>query len=98
MRAHLLKTIDPYFYMVETGIKKFEIRNDDRVFKLGDVLVLARWHEGRFTGERLYRRVSYIFTGGQFGLEAGYVVMGIEKIRADRHARADRAVAGVRHA
>lgn len=97
MRAHLLKTIDPYYEDVELGRKPFELRVDDRIYRLGDVLVLARWRDGRFTGERIYRVVTYLLQGGAFGLEPGHVVMALKKLRASRHAAADRAVAGQQH-
>lgn len=28
--------------------------------------------------ETLHRRITYVLTGGQFGIEPGYVVMGLE--------------------
>lgn len=29
--------------------------------------------------DRVERRITYILTGGQFGIEAGYVVLGLKK-------------------
>lgn len=32
---------------------------------------------GQFTGRTLEREITYILTGGQFGIEPGYVVLGL---------------------
>lgn len=41
---HELKLVQPFFNDVFTGKKKFEIRKNDRDFKIGDELILK---EGR---------------------------------------------------
>ncbi|MDE2106738.1 MAG: DUF3850 domain-containing protein [Patescibacteria group bacterium] len=83
MREHLLKTVEPWWSAVECGSKQFEVRRDDRGFALGDVLILRRFDPLRPTmmdADRadVRKRVSYILPGGQFGIEEGYVVMGLE--------------------
>jgi hypothetical protein len=87
-REHKLKCWTTYFDAVESGEKNFEIRRDDRGFQKGDVLVLQKWnpeigyqHGYVYRGDgliELRRRISYILTGGQFGIEPGYVVMALE--------------------
>lgn len=42
MTKHTLKLNDRYFDAVANGIKTFEIRKDDRGFRVGDTLVLYR--------------------------------------------------------
>ena len=42
MTKHKLKLNDRYFDAVANGIKTFEIRKDDRRFRVGDTLVLYR--------------------------------------------------------
>ena len=86
MSEHHLKTLAPYFDAMARGQKWFEVRRDDRGFEKGDVLILHRMGEDkphRYDGfgkpeTTLRRRVAYILTGGQFGIEAGYVVMSLE--------------------
>lgn len=93
MTTHRLKTWPVYWDAVASGDKNFEVRRDDRGFQKGDILELAKYEAG--VGNRGYiydhseglpkpymltRRVSYILTGGQLGIEPGYVVMGLEKI------------------
>lgn len=43
MTTHDLKLNDKYFNAVKNGIKTFEIRNNDRGYQVGDILVLHLW-------------------------------------------------------
>lgn len=87
---HELKTWPDYWHAIERGEKTFEVRRDDRGFQKGDTLVLIRmkkrhgvWVEDRdnYLASRyeLCRKVTYVLTGGQLGIEPGYVVMGLKK-------------------
>jgi hypothetical protein len=78
MSAHELKTWPAYFGDIARGVKTFEVRRDDRDFKTGDVLQLAEYdpHTG-YTGRVIARRVTYLLPGGAFGVQEGYVVMGL---------------------
>ena len=90
MKEHVLKTWADYWDAVERGEKPFEVRRDDRGFQKGDILVLRRMYKN-FTGawtedwtdsegpKDLRRKVTFVLTGGQFGIEPGYVVMGLKK-------------------
>lgn len=40
MAEHHLKTVDPYYHAIADGTKTFEVRKDDRGFKVGDILHL----------------------------------------------------------
>lgn len=42
MTLHRLKLDDRYFNAVADGIKTFEIRKDDREYRVGDTLILYR--------------------------------------------------------
>lgn len=85
-RVHELKTWPEYWDAVRSGRKTFEVRRNDRGFRLGDILELVRWcpHCGFASpaadGVRmLRRRVIYIFDGGSLGVEPGFVLMGIRE-------------------
>jgi len=82
MKIHKLKTWKEYFVAVFCGLKKFELRKNDRDFKIGDELILEEWDEINeiYTGRILHRRIDYILQGGQFGLEEGFVILGLSKI------------------
>lgn len=77
---HVLKTRAPFFEQVKRGDKTFEVRKDDRGFQVGDLLLLREWdhHDERFTGRGVGVEVAYKLDGGEFGVEAGYCVLGIE--------------------
>lgn len=84
--THELKTLPAYWDAVQRGEKRFEVRRDDRGFKQGDTVALIR-HDGAavtpsvlgsYTCSRIQFRIGYILTGGQFGIEPGYVVFSLE--------------------
>lgn len=74
--VHKLKTLPEYFEAVRTGIKTFEVRKNDRNFKVGDILILLEWDGKQYTGRKEQRKVSYILNNPDFCKE-GYVVMSI---------------------
>ena len=78
MREHSLKCWVHYFDAIERGDKTFEVRRNDRDFVKGDVLILERFSpELGYLDKHVRRTVTYILHGGQFGIEPGYVVMGL---------------------
>lgn len=87
-RIHALKTWPEFFDAVADGRKNFEVRRDDREFAEGDVLALHRWEPERGeysrddTGFPVLQavRVTYVLRGGQFGVEPGFVVMGVQRM------------------
>lgn len=91
MPLHKLKTHPSPFIAVKDGTKTFEVRLNDRHYKVGDELLLEEFEpkdywdpedprEDRYTGNILHRVITYILNGGQYGIEKGYVVLGIDKI------------------
>ena len=82
MTTHELKTWPAYFIAVCIGEKTFEVRKNDRKFTVDDILHLREWCPDlrEYTGRDTRRRVSYVLPGGRFGIEAGYVVMGLEQV------------------
>lgn len=94
---HDLKCWPAFFHRIETGEKLFEVRRDDRGFQKGDVLNLKEWDPVPnpalrctddfqpplgYTGNACQVLVTYVLRGGQFGIEPGYVVMGIKLLEA----------------
>ena len=78
---HELKTIPDIWDALKTGVKTFDVRFNDRGFAVNDTLRLFRgtsreWMEMEY----LDRKVTYILAGGQFGIEPGYVVMGLGEV------------------
>lgn len=74
---HELKCWPNYFKDLMNG-KTFEVRRDDRSFRVGDTLRLRECQRGGvYTGREMVRRVTYILPGDQHGIEKGYVVMAM---------------------
>jgi hypothetical protein len=82
MKVHTLKTWPEYFTHIVNGIKTFEVRKNDRDFKVGDILRLEEWNPetGLFTSRYCTKEVIYLLNGGQFGIKKGYVVMGLQDV------------------
>lgn len=80
--VHELKTWPTFYQAVEQCRKTFEVRKDDRFFVEGDILHLREWdaEKEEYTGKSLFRKVCYVLPGGEFGIEAGYVVLGLTLI------------------
>lgn len=80
--THALKTYPEYFKDIELGIKKFELRKDDRDFKVGDVLLLQEYNpvNEKYTGKELSVLVEYILRNAEIiGLIPGFCIMGIRE-------------------
>jgi ASC-1-like (ASCH) protein len=78
---HRLKTWPVCFADVKHGAKTFEIRKNDRDFKVGDFLILEEFYPetGSFTGERIKVLVTYtICLDGIPGMPNGFIGMSIE--------------------
>lgn len=75
--THELKILPEYFEAVTSGRKRFEIRKNNRDFKVGDLLYLREWNGENFTGESYKAEVTYITDYEQ---KDGYVVLGIRGV------------------
>lgn len=73
---HRLKIHPQYFKEVCTGKKSFEIRENDRDFKVGDIMFLQEYlpDKKEYTGRVVERRITYITNYAQ---QDNYVVMAI---------------------
>lgn len=76
---HFLKTWPRYFKDLASGVKTFEVRVNDRDFRVGDILCHREYDPtvSEYTGRELRRLVTYIYGGECGGLEDGYVVLGV---------------------
>jgi len=77
---HELKTLPQYFAMSVEGKKNFEVRRNDRGFKVGEFLSLREYSGDRYTGRELHRKIDYILDGGQLGIESGYCIMSLSEV------------------
>lgn len=78
--THGLKILPQYFVDISNGIKKFEVRKNDRPFAVGDHLALTEYDpDGGYTGRCMIVEVTYILNDPNFCKEE-YIVMGIKRI------------------
>ena len=78
---HKLKILPEFFDAVETGVKPFEVRFNDRGYKVGDTLMLREGENDdkgvwRATGRKTKQVVTYVYDGEL--CKDGYVVLGLK--------------------
>lgn len=83
--VHELKCWPEYYSHIEDGSKPFEIRRDDRGFKVGHVLWLKEYdpQSQTYSGRSCRKRVTYIT---DFGQHPEMIVMGIAALTAPQPA------------
>ena len=76
IRFHYLKILPQYYADVISGVKTFEIRFNDRGYKVGDMLVLREFDGVNYTGREALREVCYLIDSPDY-CKDGYVVLGL---------------------
>lgn len=86
---HELKVKALFYELLIKGTKTFELRKDDRNYKVGDYLALNEIaltenddvpfpdDDWEYTGRSTLFQITHIFGGGEF-LQPGYVALGIK--------------------
>ena len=80
MAHHELKTHPEHFDAVWRGVKRFEMRWNDRGFELGDHLKLMEYrHEDDiYTGREIYAHVTHVLDSQAFSaVPNGWVILSI---------------------
>jgi len=77
--VHDLKCWPEFFAAVRDGFKPFEVRENDRDFRVGDTLRLWEFDPALniHTGKFFHRLVTYALPGGSFGIAETHIVMGL---------------------
>lgn len=77
-KTHELKILPKYFSEVYSGNKTFEVRKNDRNFKVGDMLILKEWdiENQKFTGNQVKRKITYILDNKIY-LKKGFVILSL---------------------
>lgn len=74
---HDLKLSSQYYDDVMRGCKRFELRENDRDYQVGDVVVLREYDNGQYTGRYFIQVIGYILKDcPQYGLMDGYCIFG----------------------
>jgi len=80
-KMHGLKLENPYFQDVANKLKTFEVRHNDRGFKVGDTLCLREYSKATdlLTGRHINAEITYMIDDPRYCKE-GFVVLGIRVI------------------
>lgn len=81
MTLHELKIKPIYYDAVVNGEKRFEIRKDDRNFKVGDLIRLQEYDKD-YTGRDSLYEIIYKLNDGEFGLKKGYCILSIKPYKS----------------
>lgn len=74
-KIHKLKIKPAFYHLVITGQKNFELRKNDRNFKVGDIVELHEWNGKDFTGNQYPVRIKYVLENvPEFGLKADHCI------------------------
>lgn len=73
--VHKLKTIAPYFEECWAGRKPFEVRQNDREFKIGDMVYLQEYdfNTDYYSGREICGTIQYILSEFH-AIKPGFVV------------------------
>lgn len=75
---HYLKVLPEYFEQLMADTKTFEVRKNDRNYKVDDELTLQEWvPETGYTGKEIRRSIAYILDNPEY-LKEGYVILGLD--------------------
>ena len=83
---HELKTWPKHFDLIAKGQKPFELRKNDRGFKVADILMLQRFdpEKGVYTGAEIQAVVLSVLENFT-GIESGYCIIGIQVLKLNRN-------------
>lgn len=76
-KVHSVKIGKEFFEDVKNNVKTFELRKNDRNYKVGEILELHEYEAGEETGRTCRKLITYMlkeFTG----LQNGYCILGIK--------------------
>ena len=81
-KVHQIRLAKSYFDDVANGIKTFELRKNDRDYKVGDMLEMMEFVEGKSTGRMVKALVTYMLEE-YTGIEDGYCIMATKLMKDD---------------
>lgn len=75
--THEVKCWKEVFPAVKSGAKPWELRLNDRGYRVGDTLRQFEWDNEacQYTGDQVEHRIGFALYGPAFGLPDGYVIM-----------------------
>ena len=86
-KEHELKCWPEFYQDVESGVKPFEMRKNDREYNAGDILHIREWHNEseEYSGRSCKKRVTYILSYNLFNaVPKDFVIMGLETMKDEQ--------------
>lgn len=80
-RTHELKIWPRHFEDVASGVKKYEVRKNDRVFQVGDSVMLREWdpEPSTYTGRFCFCRIIHVTDSSSWEFIPNWItIFGIE--------------------
>lgn len=79
--THKLKSWPEYFEATLSGVKTFELRENDRDFQVGDLVILEEYNPETiwYMDRSQMFEITYVLTSGPW-LRPGYCAFGIKKV------------------
>ena len=87
-KVHSIKIAPMYYHDIVTGRKTFELRKNDRGYRVGDFLELMEFKAGKTTGRVTYAIITYMLES-YTGLKDGYCILGIMIDKSETDNRGD---------
>lgn len=84
-KVHQIRLGVSFFDDACSNIKSFELRKNDRDYKVGDILEMMEFADGRNTGRMVRKLVTYILED-YTGLDDGYCIMATKLLNGDGEA------------
>ena len=84
---HELKIWPEYLDAIKQDRKTFELRENDRDFRVGDFIYLRGWNRGEdcYTGDMAIVRINYVlYHQSTHGLKEGWVILSIARVEEVR--------------
>lgn len=83
---HEVKIWPEHFEPVVTYAKRYEVRKDDRPYKVHDSIRLNEYDaDTGYTGRYVVARITHILRGAEYGIFPGYCVLGLADYHEDHH-------------
>ena len=83
MKLHVLKIKLCYFWDISKGLKKAELRQDDRQYEVGDLIhfVDLKGREIDCFTDNLFEITHILRNVPEYGLDVNYVILSIKKVK-----------------
>lgn len=77
-RFHFLKLVEPHYTNVAYGEKTFEVRKNDRDYRVGDYIEFRSYDPitQEYTGEAIIKRIRYLLDDPEY-VKEGFVILGL---------------------